>query len=143
MIESMPPVVVEQVRIDALRPDIGNPRHISQDELEALERSIREWGLVDPIIARREDASVIGGHQRLIVAKRLGMDTVPVILLDITAEQAKLLGLALNNISGDWDEQLLARLLVDLQDDVDLTLSGFDDHELKDLLRSLDAREKR
>ena len=71
------------------------------------------------------------------------MNTVPVIWLDITAEPAKLLGLALNKISGDWDEQLLARLLADLQDKVDITLSGFGDDELKGLLRSLDAREKR
>ena len=62
MIESMPAVVVEQVSVDRLRPDVGNPRHISPDELEALTRSIREWGLVDPIIARREDGSIIGGH---------------------------------------------------------------------------------
>ena len=47
---------------------------------EALTRSIQEFGLVDPIIARREDSTVIGGHQRLLAARRLGYKTVPVSL---------------------------------------------------------------
>ena len=50
MIESTASVVVEQEPVDRLRPDLGNLKHISQDELEALTRSIREWGLVDPTI---------------------------------------------------------------------------------------------
>ncbi|MFV2064846.1 MAG: DNA methyltransferase [Chloroflexota bacterium] len=144
MSESMPSVVVEQAAVERLRPDPGNPRHISQNELEALQRSIREWGLVDPIIARREDGSVIGGHQRLVAARRLGMGTVPVIWLDISTEQARLLSLALNKISGDWDEQLLARLLADLEAeiDIDVSLSGFGEDEIGELLKSLDARER-
>ena len=54
------------------------------------------------------------------------------------------MNLALNRISGDWDQQLLARLLADLQSDLDLdvTLSGFGDDEIKDLLKSLEARER-
>ncbi len=65
--------------------------------------------------------------------------------LDIPVEQARLLGLALNRIGGSWDEQLLARLLADLQasPDVDLSLSGFDEDEVRDLLRSLETRERR
>jgi DNA modification methylase len=65
--------------------------------------------------------------------------------LDVTVEQARLLGLALNKISGSWDEQLLARLLAELQatPDVDLSLSGFGEDEVKDLLRSLSAHERR
>jgi len=136
-------LAIEQVPIDALRPDPANPRRISDEELEALTRSLRQWGFVQPILARREDSTVIGGHQRLVAARRLGMETVPVIWLDITIEQARLLGLALSRIDGDWDDELLARLLTDLGESVDLTLSGFGEDELKDLLRSLDAREKR
>jgi DNA modification methylase len=133
---------VEQVPIDQLRPDPANPRRISDAELDALTRSIREYGLVQPIIARPND-TVIAGHQRLVAAGRLGIDQVPVIWLDIGAEQGRLLGLSLNRIAGDWDEQLLARLLADLQDRVDVGLSGFRDDEITDLLRSMEAREKR
>src|SRR5674476_692161 len=136
---------VDQVPIDDLRPDPANPRRISEDELDSLERSIRQFGFVQPVLARREDRTVIGGHQRLLAARRLGLTSVPVTWLDIGVEQARLLGLALNKISGSWDDALLARLLAELQatPDIDLTLSGFGEIEVKELLRSLEVREKR
>jgi len=135
----------EQVPVHVLRPDPGNPRRISDAELEALTRSIKEFGFVEPVVARHEDKVVIGGHQRLLAARRLGIKEVPVIYVDLTPEKARLLNVALNKISGDWDKELLARLLADLQTqpDVDLSLSGFDDDEIKKLLKNIDAREKR
>ncbi len=88
---------------------------------------------------------MIGGHQRLVAACRLGLDTVPVIFVDLSPERAKLLYLALNRISGDWDRELLARLLADLSEapDIDIGLSGFAEDEIANLLESLDTREKR
>ena len=141
----LPALTVEDVPIDLLRPDPANPRRISEDELDALERSLRQFGFVQPVLARREDQTVIGGHQRLVAARRLGLTSVPVTWLDVSTELARLLGLALNRISGSWDEQLLARLLGELQTGaaVDLSLSGFREDEIADLLRSLEAREKR
>ncbi|HEV2006693.1 MAG TPA: site-specific DNA-methyltransferase [Candidatus Limnocylindrales bacterium] len=141
----LPSIAADQVSIDQLRPDPANPRRISDAELDALERSLRTFGFVQPVLARREDGIVVGGHQRLVAARRLGLRTVPVIWLDLSVEQSRLLGLALNKISGSWDEQLLARLLAELQagTDVDLTLSGFDEDEVQALLRTLDARERR
>jgi hypothetical protein len=70
---------------------------------------------------------------------------VPTIFVDLSPKQRHLLNLALNKISGDWDGQLLARLLADLQlaPSVDLALSGFEDDEIKRLLRRMDAEEKR
>jgi ParB-like chromosome segregation protein Spo0J len=140
---ALPSLTVEDVAIDRLRPDPANPRRIGEDELDALERSLRQFGFVQPVLARREDQTVIGGHQRLVAARRLGLASVPVTWLDISVEQARLLGLALNKISGSWDEALLARLLADLQatPDLDLTLSGFGEDEVKELLRSLETRE--
>ena len=136
---------VELVSIDDLRPDPANPRRISAAELEALTRSVNEFGLVQPAVARREDKVVIGGHQRLLAARRLGYKTVPVIFLDLTIEQARLLNVALNNISGEFDNELLARLLADLGQtpDLDLALTGFDEDEIARLLQSREAREKR
>jgi DNA modification methylase len=136
---------IELVPLDELHPDPANPRRISEDELDALERSLRQFGFVQPVLARREDSIVIGGHQRLVAARRLGLTSVPVTWLDISVEQARLLGLALNKISGSFDDTLLARLLADLQASgtADLSLTGFGEEEVRDLLRSLDAREKR
>ncbi|MDA0366560.1 MAG: ParB N-terminal domain-containing protein, partial [Chloroflexi bacterium] len=136
---------IEYLPVDDLRPDPANPRRISDAELEALTRSVREFGFIDPVIARREDRTVIGGHQRLLAVRRLGMKTVPVVLVDLSIEQARLLNVALNKISGSWDHELLARLLADLQpiEGIDLTLSGFGEDEVAKLLKSLDARDRR
>jgi DNA modification methylase len=142
---SLSSLTVEQVAIDLLRPDPANPRRITEDELDALERSLRQFGFVQPVLARREDSTVIGGHQRLVAARRLGLTSAPVTWLDISVEQARLLGLALNKISGSWDDALLARLLADLgaTPELDLSLSGFGEDEISELLRSLETREKR
>ena len=48
---------IEQTPIDRLHPDPANPRRITEAELEALTRSIHEWGVVQPVLARREDAT--------------------------------------------------------------------------------------
>ncbi len=138
-------IEISQILIDDLRPDSANPRRISDEELESLTRSIHQFGMVDPIIARRDDKTVIGGHQRLLAARRLGLKQVPVVLVDLSEEQARLLNLALNRISGSWDQELLARLLAELKDfpDVDLSLSGFSEDELHKHLKGLEAREKR
>ena len=142
---STSPLTVEQMPIADLHPDPGNPRRIEEDELAALTRSIATFGVVDPVLARRGDRRVIAGHQRLVAARRAGLTTVPVILLDLPVEDARLLNVALNQIGGEWDADLLARLLIDLRAtaDRDLTLSGFAEADLQDLLTRFDQREKR
>ncbi len=146
MTTSTPPTMtIEEVDIELLRPDPANPRRISDAQLEALTRSLKEYGFVQPVLARREDKTVIGGHQRLLAARRLGYKTVPVTWLDISLEQARVLNIGLNQISGDWDKELLARLLADLKpiEDIDLSLTGFSEDELAKLLKSLDLRDKK
>jgi hypothetical protein len=51
-------LTVELVPIDQLRPDPANPRRISDEELDPLERSLRQFGFVQPVLARREDGTV-------------------------------------------------------------------------------------
>ena len=92
--------------------------------MAALSRSIATFGVVDPVLARRSDRRVIAGHQRLVAARRSGLTTVPVILLDLTAENARLLNVALNQIGGEWDADLHVTA------DRDLTLSGIADAAL-------------
>ena len=136
---------IVQVPIDELRPDPANPRKISAEELDALTRSLKEFGFIQPVLARHDDHIVLGGHQRLTAARRLGIKVVPVIYVDVTEEQGKLLNLALNRISGEWDDQLLARMLADLKlaPEIDLSLSGFTDDELTRYLKKLASEERR
>ena len=96
--------------------------------------------MVNPVIARDDNRTVIGGHQRLLAARRLGMEKVPVIFLGVSKEQARLLNLALNRISGTWDEELLDRLLADLDQssDIDVSIAGFENDEIKKLLKTLE-----
>lgn len=138
------PFTLEWVPIESLRPDPANPRQISERQLDDLTRSIGHHGLVLPILARREDRVVIGGHQRLVAARRLGQRTVPVILLDISVEEARLLNVALNRTGGAFDDALLAQLLRELSASaVDVTLTGFAEDEVRQLLSGLDATERR
>ena len=67
------------------------------------------------------------------------------VFVDLPPEKAQLLNVALNRISGDWDKELLARLLADLdaKPNIDISLTGFGDDEIAKLMKSLDAREKR
>ena len=136
---------VRQVPIDSLLPGPANPRRMPAAELEALTRSLKEFGFIDPVIARRKTRVVIGGHQRLLAARKLGLETVPVIFLDLGEEQARVLNIALNKIGGEFDEELLGRLLSELSElsDLDLTLSGFCSQEIDQLLKGLEVREKR
>ena len=83
---------------------------------------------------------IVGGHQRVKAAIELGLKEIPVVYLDITENDAKLLNVALNKISGDWDEDKLTELLAELKffDDIDELLTGFDEDELDQLLADLE-----
>ena len=130
---------IEQVDVDSLKPASYNPRSIDAEEMASLKRSLKQFGFVDPAIIRKKDKMIIGGHQRVAAAKELGFETVPVIIMDVTANDAKLLNVALNKISGDWDDIKLANLLKELKYDssVDELLTGFSEEELDTLLWDL------
>lgn len=130
---------VEVVPLDALRPDPANPRRIPDATLDRLRTSLSTFGFVQPILARRADRTIVAGHQRLAAARREGLRDVPVIWLDLGQDEARALGLALNRIEGEWDEDLLARLLADLatSDVVDVLTTGFDEAELARYLSDL------
>jgi len=115
MVTTTASISIEQVPMNDLRPDPANPRRISEAELEALTRSLKEFGFVSPLLARRQDRTIIGEHQRQLAARRLGFKTIPTVYLDLSIEQARLLNLSLNKISGEWDHELLAHLLADLK----------------------------
>lgn len=131
-------LAIEHVAPDVLRPAPYNPRKMGADERKRLERGIREFGLVDPIIARRSDGMVIGGHQRLASAISLKLASVPVVYLDdITDDRAAALNVLLNNpgAAGEWDMPKLTDLLSELDaHGFDATLTGFDGSALEQML---------
>jgi len=132
------PLAIEHVAPSKLKAAPYNPRRMSAEARAKLERGIGEFGLVDPIIARRKDKMVIGGHQRLTSALAMGLTSVPVVYLDgISDTRAKALNILLNNpaAGGEYDNDLLADALRSLVDDgFDASLTGFDLTELDALL---------
>ena len=135
------------VAIKELKINEKNPRKITKRELNKLVRSITEFGFVDPIIVNKNKARyniVVGGHQRLKAAVKLKLKTVPVTYVDLSEEKEQLLNISLNEISGEWDDDKLYTLLKELEErGVDLTLSGFDEPLLDEILaRNLSAEKE-
>jgi len=131
-------IELHHLSLGALRPDPHNPRQMPEAEMQALMASLSEFGFVDPVLVRKGDRMVIGGHQRLEAAKRLGMTDVPVVELDLTDEQARALNVALNRISGEWDVPKLHELLEALPDDL-AALTGFDEKQMRKIAAEADA----
>jgi len=129
-----------QVPVSRLRPWSENPRLMPEAEMRKLVRSIETFGLVEPLVVRRSDLLVIGGHQRLAAAKALGMTKAPVVFVEVSDQEAKALNLALNRIQGEWDLPKLGELLDQLRElpAFDITLTGFDGPEIDDLLSELE-----
>ena len=87
-----------------------NPRQLSDDQYKHLKDSISRFGLVDPIIINknkdRKDI-IIGGHQRVKVARTMGINEVPCVEIDLTYDREKELNVRLNKNTGDWDFDIL------------------------------------
>jgi len=134
---------VEHVSIERLHPWDDNPRQMVEGERERLKRSIRNFGFVEPLVVRRSDQLVIGGHQRLEAARALGMNEVPVVYVELSDAEAKALNLALNRIQGEWDLPRLGELLEELRvlPDFDETLTGFGPEEIEDILADLEREQ--
>ena len=132
---------IEKIEIEKLKAAEYNPRKDlkpGDPEFEKLKRSIEEFGYVEPIIVnKRTNYRIVGGHQRYKILKYLGHTEVDCVIVDIDEQKEKALNIALNKISGEWDEGLLSALLKDLeQSGFDLELTGFDMTEVKDIFGS-------
>lgn len=142
---------VQYVQAADLHAADYNPRVIAPGALAKLAALMDRHGFVVPVVARRSDMLVIGGHQRLAAnARRKQPDgKVPVIFLDdLDDAHAKALNIALNNTQaqGKFDPDMLAGLLADISSDlvhdglhdIDLeSLTAFDIGELEDMLAGL------
>jgi DNA modification methylase len=99
--------------------------------------SIAEFGFVNPILVD-SNAGIIAGHGRLAAAKELGMSELPVVVLDHLSERQRRAYVIADNklaLNASWDDSVLAAELGDLAEmDFDLSLIGFSDEELADLL---------
>jgi ParB-like chromosome segregation protein Spo0J len=121
----------------ALIPYARNPRTHSDSQVAQIAASIREFGWTNPVLV--DGASgIIAGHGRILAARKLGLERVPVIELAHMSEAQKRAYVLADNqlaLNAGWDEALLRLELADLSElGFDLGLIGFGEGELERLL---------
>jgi hypothetical protein len=135
------PDTVEHWPLDRLRHYARNPRTHSDAQVAQIAASIVEFGWTNPVLVA-SDGTVIAGHGRLEAARRLGLDAVPVVVLDHLSEAQRRAYVIADNklaLNAGWNEELLAAELHALNGDgFDLSLTGFDEAELDRLMAPLD-----
>lgn len=141
---NQPTMEIKELPLKELKPAAYNPRKKlkkGDKEYEKIKQSLLKFGYVDPIIVNK-DMTVIGGHQRLTVLKDLDYETAKCVIVDLPKEDEKALNIALNKITGQWDDALLADLLLDLQEsDFNLDLTGFEPPEIDDIFSNIHDKE--
>jgi DNA modification methylase len=128
---------IEHLKTSDLIPYARNTRTHSPEQVAQIAGSIREFGFTNPVLIDSENG-IIAGHGRVMAASKLGLAKVPCIrLAHLTDTQKRAYIIADNKLAlnAGWDEEMLALELGELGDlDFDLSLIGFDESELGDLM---------
>jgi DNA modification methylase len=128
---------IEQWPTAKLLPYARNARTHSDDQVAQIAASIAEFGFTNPILAG-SDGIIVAGHGRLAAAQKLGLEIVPVVVLDhLSPTQRRALVIADNRIAENagWDDAMLRIELESLQlEGFDIDLTGFDADALAELL---------
>jgi ParB/RepB/Spo0J family partition protein len=136
---------VVKIKTEELIPYARNARTHSDEQIDQIAASIKQFGWTNPILVK-PDNTVVAGHGRLTAAQKIGMDAVPCIILEnLSDEQCRALVIADNKLAlnAGWDDDLLASELAELSVlDFDLSAVGFSDDELQKLLDGLTYSEK-
>jgi ParB-like chromosome segregation protein Spo0J len=124
---------IETRPVADLIPYIANSRTHSDAQVAQIAASIKEFGWTNPILIDG-DNTIIAGHGRLLAARKLGMESVPAIVLDhLSKAQQRALVIADNQLAlnAGWDLDMLKAEIEDLNlEGFDLELLGFDEREL-------------
>ena len=131
---------IQKISIEKLKPAEYNPRKDlkpEDEEYQKIKKSLVEFGYVAPVIVNA-DMTVIGGHQRLKVLKELGYTEIECNIVDLDKDKEKALNIALNKITGEWDNTKLEELLAELKEaDIDMDMTGFSFDEVDNMLKDI------
>ena len=134
---SFAPERIETWPLERLKTYARNAKTHGADQVAKIAASMAKFGWTNPVLVG-SDGEVIAGHGRILAAAELGLTEAPVIVLDhLTEEERQAYRISDNKLTelGAWDEALLAAELQALAaDDFDLSLTGFSDAELDQLL---------
>ena len=130
---------IKRKKLTELKPAPYNPRKdIRKDPYfyDKLNRSITQWGIIDPIIWNEQTGHVVGGNQRLAILQDKKIKETDVIVINIPPIEEKTLNIALNKITGTWDNEKLSQLFqeIKIQDDLFLDLTGFTEKETDEII---------
>ena len=130
---------VQEISIDKIIPYWHNPRN-NEKTVERLVGSIKDYGFNVPLVVNK-DMVLITGHARLKAARKIGLASVPCVVVDLTEEQAKKYRIADNKIQEltDWRDDELFKELREIGDQFELLNMGFDMDEIKDVVGAFDA----
>lgn len=106
---------IQQMKVADLRPFSGNAKKHDDTQIKNVMQSIKEYGIVQPLVCDKDNILIIG-HCRLLACKRLGIKEVPVVRMEeLTEEEANKLRLLDNKLNeSEWDFELLAEQVPDL-----------------------------
>jgi ParB/RepB/Spo0J family partition protein len=129
---------IQFLSINDIKPYNNNPRKIKN--VEKVAKSISEFGFQQPIVVDKNNVIIVG-HTRYQASKQLELEKIPVLIADLTEQQAKAYRIVDNRLNEDneWDKDLLNIEINDLKDyNSELLNFGFDDKELNNILRDSD-----
>lgn len=130
-------MLIEKRKINELNQAKYNPRiELSETDetYKKIAKSIDEFGYVEPIIVNSRNNVIVGGHQRVNVLKKKGFTEIECVIVDLDERQEKRLNLALNKITGFWDNEKLKELFDELElSEEELFATGFDNFEIENL----------
>lgn len=136
---------IKKVPIKNLKASEYNPRLLSLEQETKITESIKKFGMVEPIIVnfnKERKNVVIGGHQRLMICKKLGHTEMPVVYVNLNKDDERELNIRLNRNHGEFDWDVLLKEF----DPLNLKLWGFSDVDFpkipKDVIVSGHTRKK-
>ncbi len=136
-------LTIKEIQVGKLKPNPWNPNRLSGEMRSKLKAYIAREGFVEPLVVRQKgnDCEILGGFHRWQIAKELGYEAVPCVVVDLDDRRAKILSINLNEMKGQSLPSLLANLIHDLS--AELTLEDLESQlpysveELKDSLELL------
>ena len=133
---------VQEIELCCIKPWVGNPR-INDHAVDAVAESIRAYGFNVPVLCDQY-LTIIAGHTRCKAAKKLGIEKIPVIILEMTDENKRAFAIVDNKTAeiADWDFPKLKESLVQLQlEDINIKSLGFNEDEIRRLILDEKAEE--
>jgi len=135
------------VETGRIKPNPWNPNRMSKELFDKLKKEIKRKGMIVPLVVRRirkSNFQIIDGEHRFKIAKELGFKSLPCIVVEMDEKEAKLKTIQLNRLRGEDEPELLARLLKELNLEMELkelsVLLPFNQVEIEQSLKLIESR---